>query len=80
MEAGDAINLAQAVRLIEEALNIKYKAWRLKNKDGPVELLEQMDRTHKLVLDYMYGLLGGDIIGMLAKCANEAETKTGEES
>jgi hypothetical protein len=78
MEAEDALRLAQAVRLIEEALNIKYKAWREKNKDGPVELLEQMDRTHKLVLDYIYGLLGGDIIGMLAKAANEI--KTGEES
>jgi hypothetical protein len=69
MDANEAVALSQAVRKVEEALENKFLIWKkraLENKVSP-EILEAMESTHKMVLGYIYGALGGDITKVITE-------------
>lgn len=53
-----AVKLAKAVKMVTDALTTNFVEWKscsFANK----EVIKNMGKTHQLVLDYIYGLLGG---------------------
>ena len=69
MYANEAVMLSQAVRVVEEALESKFLVWKKRALEKKVssEVLDAMENTHKMVLSYIYGALGGDITSIIAE-------------
>ena len=53
-----AVKLATAVRMVTDALTINFVEWKSSSFPNK-EVIKNMEKTHQLVLDYIYGLLGG---------------------
>lgn len=58
-----AVKLAKAVRMVTDALTTNFREWKknshFNNNFVDKEVIKNMEKTHQLVLDYIYGLLGG---------------------
>lgn len=70
-----AIELARSIVAVEVGLNDKYDAWLAKAKSSgeSKEVMKAMENLHSLVLDYIYGLLGGDIQSVVQEVLNIKE-------
>jgi len=53
-----AVKLAKAVRMVTDALTVNFTEWKSINFANK-KVIKNMEKTHQLVLDYIYGLLGG---------------------
>ena len=55
-----ALKLAKAVRIIVDALNTHFIEWK-STKFVDNRIIKNMEKTHQLVLDYIWGLLSGEM-------------------
>jgi len=53
-----ALRLSKAVKLVVDALNENFTDWKSINF-ADKKVIKNMEKTHQLVIDYIYGLLGG---------------------
>jgi len=53
-----ALRLSKAVRMVIEALNENFVDWKNLNSIDQ-RVIKYIEKTHQLVIDYIWGLLGG---------------------
>lgn len=61
-----AVKLANAVRKVVDALNIAFVEWK-SSSFVEKNIIKDMEKTHKMVIDYIYGLLGGKMNKLVEK-------------
>ena len=64
-----AVKLANAVKRVVDALNIGFVEWK-SSSFVDKKIIEEMEKTHQLVLDYIYGLLGGKMHELVERKVN----------
>jgi len=75
ISSNEASALAKAVQLIEAALNKKFDKWKEKaiKENVSKEIIDGMEDTHDLVINYIYGSLGHDIVKTLTQTIRKEE-------
>ena len=68
-----AVKLANAVRKVVDALNINFIEWKSSSFVNK-KIIKEMEKTHQLVLDYIYGLLGGKMHEIVEMKINGSKT------
>ena len=64
-----AVKLANAVRRVVDALNASFVEWK-SSSFVDKKIIKEMEGTHQLVLDYIYGLLGGKMHELVERKRN----------
>ncbi len=68
-----AVKLANAVRRVVDALNAAFVEWK-GSSFVDKNIIKDMEKTHKMVVDYIYGLLGGKMHELINKKINGSES------
>jgi len=55
-----AVKLAKAVRMVTDALTVNFVEWKNVSCVDK-EIIKNMEKTHQLVIDYIHGILGGNM-------------------
>ena len=64
-----AVKLANAVRRVIDALNAAFVEWK-GSSFVDKKIIKDMEKTHKMVIDYIYGLLGGKMHEIIERKVN----------
>lgn len=56
----DAIDISSSRDIVLEALDVALKAWIVDKKHEDSSAVISVQKTHKLVTDYIKAMLGGD--------------------
>lgn len=71
-ELNYAVKLAKAVQMVVDALSNSFAKWKTTNYANK-EVIKSMEKTQQLVIDYIYGLLGGKIEEIVTQAAKGEE-------